>query len=296
MDGVAVGSLYALIALGYTMVYGILQFINFAHSDVFVLGAWVSYTIAVTLGYAAANAEPSVFAGLLILFICTQVELESEAGARLFAPQAQARQNMPRVERASQRHEKSPGFKTTRFFRNVGIGLTLIGLDFAIVFAVLTALVVVVPYIGVIVGAIPPVLFALTISPGKALLVLIVYVAVHEIEASLIIPLVMARTTKLHPALIAVGVVVVGELFGIIGLIVAVPIIATIAILTDELWVKEIETAHARKTAEAFSLREPRDALEAARATPDEVEPEKAEQQATASLTGGSVHPLERDR
>jgi len=176
------------------------------------------------------------------------------------------------------------------------IGLTLIGLDFAIVFAVLTALVVVVPYIGVIVGAIPPVLFALTISPGKALLVLIVYVAVHEIEASLIIPLVMARTTKLHPALIAVGVVVVGELFGIIGLIVAVPIIATIAILTDELWVKEIETAHARKTAEAFSLREPRDALEAARATPDEVEPEKAEQQATASLTGGSVHPLERDR
>ena len=38
MDAVAVGSLYALIALGYTMVYGILKFINFAHSDVFVLG------------------------------------------------------------------------------------------------------------------------------------------------------------------------------------------------------------------------------------------------------------------
>jgi branched-chain amino acid transport system permease protein len=67
MDGVAVGSLYALIALGYTMVYGILQFINFAHSDVFVLGAWISYTIAVALGYAAATAQPSVLAGLLIL-------------------------------------------------------------------------------------------------------------------------------------------------------------------------------------------------------------------------------------
>ena len=39
MDGCAVGGLYALIALGYTMVYGILKFINFAHSDVFVLGA-----------------------------------------------------------------------------------------------------------------------------------------------------------------------------------------------------------------------------------------------------------------
>ena len=67
------------------------------------------------------------FFGLLVWFICTQVELESDAGARLFAAQAQARQNMWRVERASQRHEQSPGIKTTRFFRNVGIGLTLIG-------------------------------------------------------------------------------------------------------------------------------------------------------------------------
>ena len=41
-----VGSLYALIALGYTMVYGILKFINFAHSDIVVLGAWISFTLA----------------------------------------------------------------------------------------------------------------------------------------------------------------------------------------------------------------------------------------------------------
>jgi branched-chain amino acid transport system permease protein len=52
MDGVAVGSLYALIALGYTMVYGILRFINFAHSDVFMLGAWLSYVIATSLGFS----------------------------------------------------------------------------------------------------------------------------------------------------------------------------------------------------------------------------------------------------
>jgi len=67
MDGVAVGSLYALIALGYTMVYGILQFINFAHSDIFVLGAWVSYTIAVALGYALAGMHPPLYAGILIM-------------------------------------------------------------------------------------------------------------------------------------------------------------------------------------------------------------------------------------
>ena len=46
MTALAIGSLYALIALGYTMVYGILKFINFAHSDIVVLGAWTSYTLA----------------------------------------------------------------------------------------------------------------------------------------------------------------------------------------------------------------------------------------------------------
>lgn len=46
INGLAVGSLYALIALGYTMVYGILKFINFAHSDVFVVGAWTALVIA----------------------------------------------------------------------------------------------------------------------------------------------------------------------------------------------------------------------------------------------------------
>ncbi len=46
MTAVSVGSLYALIALGYTMVYGVLKFINFAHSDVVVLGAWFSFTLA----------------------------------------------------------------------------------------------------------------------------------------------------------------------------------------------------------------------------------------------------------
>lgn len=67
------------------------------------------------------------FFGLLLWFICTQVELESEAGSGLYAAQAEARQNMPRPEQASRRPGPSPGARATGFFRNVGIGLTLIG-------------------------------------------------------------------------------------------------------------------------------------------------------------------------
>ena len=46
VDTLALGALYALIALGYTLVYGVLRFINFAHSDVFTFGAWISFTYA----------------------------------------------------------------------------------------------------------------------------------------------------------------------------------------------------------------------------------------------------------
>jgi branched-chain amino acid transport system permease protein len=69
MDGIAVGSLYALIALGYTLVYGILQFINFAHSDVFALGAWSSLAVATMLGLSATSeTAPAWYIGLAVLF------------------------------------------------------------------------------------------------------------------------------------------------------------------------------------------------------------------------------------
>ena len=110
------------------------------------------------------------------------------------------------------------------------IGLTIVGLDFAIFFAVLSALLVVVPYFGAIAGAIPPVLFALTDSPGKALLVLITYVVVQQLESNVTIPVVMSQRVRMHPAMIAIGVLVVGQLFGFVGLFVAVPILSLIAI------------------------------------------------------------------
>jgi predicted PurR-regulated permease PerM len=127
------------------------------------------------------------------------------------------------------------------------VALTIIGLDFAIFFAVLSALLVVVPYFGAIAGAIPPTLFALTDSPGKALLVLGVYVLVQQIESNVTIPVVMAQRVRLHPAVVAIGVVVVGQLFGFVGLFVAVPILSLVVISVEEFWVKPVEEAHAER-------------------------------------------------
>lgn len=71
---IAIGSLYALIALGYTMVYGILKFINFAHSDIVVLGAWGSFSLAVWLfpmlnldRYDPGTVAPIWMAGVILI-------------------------------------------------------------------------------------------------------------------------------------------------------------------------------------------------------------------------------------
>jgi branched-chain amino acid transport system permease protein len=73
-DGLAVGSLYALIALGYTLVYGILQFINFAHSDLFALGAWLAFTTATAMGLSgtgdASAAAPAWYISVAVLIAC----------------------------------------------------------------------------------------------------------------------------------------------------------------------------------------------------------------------------------
>lgn len=69
INGLTIGSIYALIALGYTMVYGILRLINFAHGDIYMVGAYAGFMLAVQLGFAA---NPSIF-GLGVTLVLTMV-------------------------------------------------------------------------------------------------------------------------------------------------------------------------------------------------------------------------------
>jgi len=69
VDTLALGALYALIALGYTLVYGVLRFINFAHADVFTFGAWIAFAIARGLGFASAPSALGLPAVLVIAMV-----------------------------------------------------------------------------------------------------------------------------------------------------------------------------------------------------------------------------------
>jgi branched-chain amino acid transport system permease protein len=67
IDTLAVGGLYALIALGYTLVYGILRFINFAHSDVVAWGGWLAFVVASAAGWLAKDGAPVLAVVLVVL-------------------------------------------------------------------------------------------------------------------------------------------------------------------------------------------------------------------------------------
>jgi branched-chain amino acid transport system permease protein len=70
INGLTTGSLFALIAIGYTMVYGIIELINFAHGDLFMLGAFLALTLVSQMGLAAAGTAGAVGGVLLIFFAC----------------------------------------------------------------------------------------------------------------------------------------------------------------------------------------------------------------------------------
>jgi branched-chain amino acid transport system permease protein len=74
LAGITNGSIYALVALGYTIVYGILELINFAHGDVFTWGAMVTYTVAVSwIGLDGSQSGFLLFGALLLALICSAI-------------------------------------------------------------------------------------------------------------------------------------------------------------------------------------------------------------------------------
>lgn len=82
VNALALGSLYALIALGYTLVYGVLRFINFAHSDIFMIGAWISFTFTGWLGWshgAPGYALPVILVGSMAFCALLAIAIEQIA-------------------------------------------------------------------------------------------------------------------------------------------------------------------------------------------------------------------------
>jgi predicted PurR-regulated permease PerM len=121
----------------------------------------------------------------------------------------------------------------------VGLGLWIIGVPLPLTFGILAGLLELVPYIGQIVAALLPALVALTISPVKALLVVVLFIIVNQVDPHIIQPLVMGREVRLPPAIVIISFLILGELLGLVGILLAVPAAVVAATLVDEMASKE---------------------------------------------------------
>jgi predicted PurR-regulated permease PerM len=202
---------------------------------------------ATTVGAGIAGLFTTIIVTLLTaLYTAIQPEPLLRGAVRLVAPprREQARRIMRKLSRAYLGWLRGLIVGMAVLWVITYVGLLAIGLPYAVLFATLTALAMVVPYYGALVSAVPPIVLALTISPGKALLVVGLYLLSHQIEGNIIEPIVMARAVHLHPALVALGVIAVERMFGFAGLLVAVPILVTFKIFVEELWVRPMEVAY----------------------------------------------------
>jgi predicted PurR-regulated permease PerM len=116
-----------------------------------------------------------------------------------------------------------------------GVGLWVLGVPLPLTFGVLAGVLELIPYFGPVVGALLPTLVALTVSPIKALLVLLLFVVIDQAEVHLVQPLVMGHGVRVHPVAVILSFLVLGKLLGFGGLLLAVPAAAFLATLVDEL-------------------------------------------------------------
>lgn len=122
------------------------------------------------------------------------------------------------------------------------ISLALIGVPYALLLGILSGLLAFVPYVGPLVSIIPPILLALvSTEPLDALWVVAAYGVIQAIEGNLIQPVVMSRAVELHPAVVVFALLVMGTLFGFVGVLIAIPLVASVQVLVRELWVERMD-------------------------------------------------------
>jgi predicted PurR-regulated permease PerM len=111
--------------------------------------------------------------------------------------------------------------------------LYLIGVPYAIALGAWVFLSGLIPYVGAWLGAIPAVAVALTVSPTATILTIVAFLVIQQVEGNYLMPRIHAKALHLHPVLILLAVIVGGGLAGLLGVLLAVPILAVLRVLYD---------------------------------------------------------------
>jgi predicted PurR-regulated permease PerM len=111
------------------------------------------------------------------------------------------------------------------------IGLIISGISSPLLFAIFCGITNIIPYFGPYIGGIPTVIVAFSISPMCGIIAAITIIIVQFIDGNIINPIVVGKATDIHPITIVIGLLVFEHYFGIIGMIIATPVIGAIKIL-----------------------------------------------------------------
>jgi len=116
-----------------------------------------------------------------------------------------------------------------------GVGLWLLQVPLPLINALLAGFLALIPYLGAILGAIPPIALALLDAPWKAGAVLILYILIQQIEGNFVTPVVMEKQVSLLPAITLALMTAAGVFFGLLGLFLALPLL-----VIARIWLKEV--------------------------------------------------------
>ena len=179
----------------------------------------------------------TLFNLVLIVVIAIYMLLDMERLERLidrrFPPGAGLPLTM-RIERALASYVRGQLILSTVIGLSAGIGMWILGRTglvpgadkYALLFGVWTAVIEVIPYIGPWLSAVPPAIYALVVHPVSVFWVLALFVFIYQVEGHVVVPNVMANALRLHPLLVIFGLLAGGELYGIAGVLLALPTMA----------------------------------------------------------------------
>jgi predicted PurR-regulated permease PerM len=125
----------------------------------------------------------------------------------------------------------------------IGIGLALVGVPLAFALGILSGILEFVPVVGPFAGALPGVLIAFAQGPENALYAIGVYTVVLFLEGNVVMPLAQKWAVSLPPALGLLAIVAFGLVFGLLGVLFAIPLTVVVVVLVQELYVKQWEAA-----------------------------------------------------
>ena len=120
---------------------------------------------------------------------------------------------------------------------SVTIVLLILGVPYPLVFGLIALLAETIPVIGPIISAIPAIFVAYTSTTAHTAFVLaIFYIVYYTVDSQVLQPVIMGKKIKLHPVVILLALMIGGKLFGILGMLFAMPVAAVYRVLYDELW------------------------------------------------------------